>query len=400
MPTPHSFIVVQVGARMNYAVPALLSQAGMLERLYTDIHAGDFLVRLGLSWLPVPIQPRVARRILGRQLPADVANKTRSVQISAIHSFFRGPQPDSQLRQLLLSDGFGNATAIYTLSNRDIEVVRAARNAGLFVVHEQILNPDVGRILREERKAYPGIEPQDSLDQVNDDEQRDFTQWREAHLLLAPSHFVRAGMARMGADPDKIAIVEYGLPEEWLRNRPQPVPGRVLFVGSVGLRKGNHYLAHAKRLLDHRRIPTEVRVVGPATPGLLRHREFQGPHYEGQIPRVQMAEEFRRADVFVLPTLSDSFALVHLEALAWGVPVITTPNCGSVVRDGIDGFVVPIRNAEVIAEKIETILGDRDLRDWMSRNAKQRAREYTWTRYKERLLQAVSAAQDTCVTAK
>ena len=45
----------------------------------------------------------------------------------------------------------------------------------------------------------------------------------------------------------------------------------------------------------------------------------------------------------MLPTLADSFGLVHLEALACGVPVITTPHCGSVVRDGVEGFIVPIR---------------------------------------------------------
>jgi glycosyltransferase involved in cell wall biosynthesis len=103
-----------------------------------------------------------------------------------------------------------------------------------------------------------------------------------------------------------------------------------------------------------------------------------------------MAEEFRTADVFVLPTISDSFALVHLEALACGVPVITTPNCGSVVRDGVDGFIVPIRDAKMLAERIEQILSDRSLREQMSQNAKERAAQFTWELYGERLLSAVS----------
>jgi glycosyltransferase involved in cell wall biosynthesis len=103
-----------------------------------------------------------------------------------------------------------------------------------------------------------------------------------------------------------------------------------------------------------------------------------------------MAEEFRRADVFVLPTISDSFALVHLEALACGVPVITTPNCGSVVRDGLDGFIVPIRDAKMLAERIEQILTDRSLRKRMSENARARAGQFTWELYGERLISAVS----------
>ena len=63
--------------------------------------------------------------------------------------------------------------------------------------------------------------------------------------------------------------------------------------------------------------------------------------------------------------------------MACGVPVITTPNCGSVVRDGIDGFIVPIRDAEAIADRIELLLADRALRARMGRNARARAREFT-----------------------
>jgi glycosyltransferase involved in cell wall biosynthesis len=376
---------------MHYAVPTLLARAGMLDRFYTDIHAGDWPVQLGLSWWPKAMRPKSVQRLLGRRLPAILAHTTRSVPFAAIHSLITNSDLEPPIRRALERDGFGGANALYTLSNGDIEVVRKAREAGLFVVHEQILNPDVGRILHEERDRFPGIEPQVSLDQIAADERRDIAQWQEAQLLLAPSEFVREGMIRMGADPDKIAIVEYGLPKEWLNTISEPVRGRVLYAGIVGLRKGAHYLAQAKRLLDDRGIPTEVRIVGPGHSAIAEHPVFQGPIYCGQVPRTRMAEEFRRADIFVLPTISDSFALVHLEALACGVPVITTPNCGSVVRDGVDGFIVPIRDAKMLAERIEQIVKDRALREQMSQNARERAGRFTWERYGERLLAAVSS---------
>jgi glycosyltransferase involved in cell wall biosynthesis len=99
--------------------------------------------------------------------------------------------------------------------------------------------------------------------------------------------------------------------------------------------------------------------------------------------------EFLAADVFVFPTLADSFAMTHLEALACGLPVITTRNCGSVVRDGVDGFVVPIRDPAALAERIQQLLEDRALRHRMSVNARERAREFTWARYGERLIDAI-----------
>jgi glycosyltransferase involved in cell wall biosynthesis len=100
-------------------------------------------------------------------------------------------------------------------------------------------------------------------------------------------------------------------------------------------------------------------------------------------------EEFRRADLFVLPTLAEGMALVHLEAMACGVPVITTPNCGSVVRDGLEGFIVPIRDPRALADRTQQLLEDRDLRQRMGAAARKRARDYTWARYGERLLSAL-----------
>lgn len=95
----------------------------------------------------------------------------------------------------------------------------------------------------------------------------------------------------------------------------------------------------------------------------------------------------------MLPSLCEGFGLSHLEALACGVPVITTPNCGSVVRDGVDGLIVPIRDPFALAEAIERILTNPELRMKMSRNARARARDFTWSRYGERMIGAISRLQ-------
>ena len=212
-----------------------------------------------------------------------------------------------------------------------------------------------------------------AAERVRAGNERDARKYELSDLILVPSEFVRRAVLELGGDPERIATVPYGLDESWLDQIGEPVPGRVLFVGSVGLRKGSHYLAAASRILERRRVACEVRVVGPYQSDAVSHPAFNGPTYVGQVPRSRVMAEFRRADVFVLPTLCDSFALVHLEAMACGVPVITTPNCGSVVRDGVDGFIVPIRDPEAIADKIELLLADRALRERMGRSARARA---------------------------
>ena len=64
----------------------------------------------------------------------------------------------------------------------------------------------------------------------------------------------------------------------------------------------------------------------------------------------EAANWYRKADLFVLPTLSDGFAITQLEAMSHGLPVITTPCCGEVVSDGVDGFIVAPRDAEALAK--------------------------------------------------
>jgi len=112
----------------------------------------------------------------------------------------------------------------------------------------------------------------------------------------------------------------------------------------------------------------------------------------GSLPRPKMPEVYRAADVFVLPTVSDVFPSVVLEAMAVGLPVIVTVNCGSadVVRDGIDGFVVPIRSPEVIAEKLDLLARNPELREEMGKNAAEQAKNYSLEAYRQRLVQLLS----------
>ncbi len=396
------FAVLQVGARMHYAVPVLLQNEGMFQHFYTDAvgNLGAFQT-LSKVW-PTGLRPKPVKRLLGRRLPEQISplavttTPLRTVLVELSRRLALPiPKPEGPaewLRRKMLADGFAGANALYSLDNADLELVREAKRRGMFVVYEQIINADVGRIMREERKRFPGIEAQDSEELVENGIRRDVEIWNLSDVVLAPSEFVQETIARLGGPVDRTALVPYGVDASWLAHTNEPQVGRVLFVGTVGLRKGNHYLAEAARLLRERNVPCEVRVVGPHQPDVIARPEFHGPTYVGQVPRSEVVNEFSQADVFVLPTLSESFALVHLEAMACGVPVITTPNCGSTVRDGQDGFIVPIRDANALAAAIERVISDRTLRNRLSASAKERAADFVWKRYGERLVGAIHDA--------
>jgi glycosyltransferase involved in cell wall biosynthesis len=108
-----------------------------------------------------------------------------------------------------------------------------------------------------------------------------------------------------------------------------------------------------------------------------------------------LSRYYSNSSVFVLPSLADSFALVVLEAMACGVPVIVTENTGSkeVFRDGVDGFVVPIRDVEAIKEKILFLYENRDVCQAMGEAARQRASEVTWDRLERRAVEIYGAIE-------
>jgi glycosyltransferase involved in cell wall biosynthesis len=102
--------------------------------------------------------------------------------------------------------------------------------------------------------------------------------------------------------------------------------------------------------------------------------------------------EYAQADVLLLPSISEGSATVCYEALASGLPVVTTANAGSVVRDGVDGFVVPIRDPAALADRISLLSRDRQRLEEMSRQATQTAEQYTWNCYGKRLVEAITGA--------
>jgi glycosyltransferase involved in cell wall biosynthesis len=366
------FAVLSLGARMHYAVPAILQRANMLQAFYTDAVGDVGMLSLMNRMIPVAARPKSMRRLFGRLLPENVSKEVvvsapgRSLAHAAFsrvpggRTLASATSPSSWLHRTMVSEDFRGANALYCMDNGDLDVIRAARQRGMFIVYEQTCCPEIGRILRTERDLFPGLEQQASAEFVESGIERDREVWALSDVVLAPSAFVRDSMVRLGHDPDRIALVPYGLSEDWFETPSRPKPGRVLFVGSVCLLKGAHYLAEARRILEQRGVATEFRVVGPTPDYVAASPLFQGPEYVGQVPRSQVRAEFAEADVFVFPTLSESFGLVHLEALACGVPVITTPNCGSVVRHGVDGFIVPVRDPVGLANRIQQVISNRD----------------------------------------
>jgi glycosyltransferase involved in cell wall biosynthesis len=202
-----------------------------------------------------------------------------------------------------------------------------------------------------------------------------------ADLIVVGSTFVRESFAALGYDRRRIFVVPYGVDTERFRPRAEPRPPghfRALFVGQIGQRKGVSYLFEGIRRFGQR--DSELHVVGSFVRGHEVYKRYAGLYrHTAHVPQSELPAVYHDADVFVLPTLIEGMPLVVLEAMACGLPVITTRNGpGDIVRDGIDGFLVPLRDPEAIAERLAQLQRDPDLRRHMGRNAREQALRYTW----------------------
>lgn len=217
-----------------------------------------------------------------------------------------------------------------------------------------------------------------------------------ADTILVGSTFVRDSFVAEGFDARRITVASYGVDTERFVPADQERregPFRVLFVGQIGQRKGISYLLKGYELF--RRADSELHIVGNYVRGHEVYRRYSHLYrHTPNVPQSELPGLIRSADVFVFPSLIEGMPLVVLEAMACGIPVITTRHGPvDIVRDGLDGYFVPIRDPEAIAARLEQLYLDPDLRRRMGHNAREQARRYTWDRFARSAADAVLAGE-------
>lgn len=396
------YISVQIGARRNYAVPSILEDSGMLEALYTDMCADA-----GIGWwlsqyCPELLRGRSIRRLLDRKVPPTLRNKVKTCDQSTVLYLLKRQMAgnNSEKQYKALSDfgrafgkeanrkSLGKATHIFSMFEEGLGVLESAKQQGLKTVTEIYISPETNRIIQAERELFPKLEEKLSDKVIESDYYHTAKVCQLTDVFVVPSRFVQKGLESFGVDESKCHIVPYGVSNSWFEIDSKPTIGRVLFVGTAELRKGIHILGQAAQNLAHRGY--EFRVAGGVSDTIRSHPMTQSLTFLGRIPRSQIQKEYAHSDIFVLPSLAEGSAEVTYEALAAGLPVITTESSGSVIRDGVEGYILSENNPSMLSSCIEKIVEDRSLRNQLAFSARVRAREFTWDRYSERLLNVLT----------
>jgi alpha-maltose-1-phosphate synthase len=283
----------------------------------------------------------------------------------------------------------GGIDAVYAYEDGALETFKAARNRGIKTVYELPIAhwKYMHELLEEEAELCPGwAETIPSGQDSSEKTDRKDAELELADLIFVPSHYVIETLPESLRNSARVHVCPYGAPPVVTRaGKERNSKLRVLYVGGLTQRKGVAYFLRALRkvgsLVEVTLIGSRVGACAELDEALARYR------YIATLPHSQVLAEMERHDVLVFPSLTEGYGLVILEALSRGLPVITTRNTGGpeVIRDGCEGFFVPIRSADAIAEKIELLAGDRDLLEAMSAAALKRAQECTWEKYRELL---------------
>ena len=432
------FLVSQIGAREHYAVPRALHQQGKLAGLVTDWYAfgrqnrkqkvesrnkvpiSDFRIsalrNVCRLWSVVcrPVVPRSALASRAEGIPDDLV---RAFPFRSLLWKWRVRRLTAQKRSheayVQTDAAFAAAVArlklpphevFFGYSYASLEMLEVEKKRGVLTVLDQI---DPGavelQLVAEEMARFPelaGPPPEFPAAYY----ERNRREWALADVIVVNSEWSREALLKQGVAPEKLVVVplafEANAEKLTAENRNEFQvsdfsisafsPLRVLWLGQVNVRKGIHYLMEAARKLEREKVHFDV--VGPI--GILPGAVASAPRnmtFHGPVNRDDAAEWYRKAVVFVLPTLSDGFAITQLEAMSHGLPVITTPCCGEVVSDGVDGFIVPPRDTDALAKTFLRYLSEPDLLQEQRRAALEKSKQFTLEHLATKLLSLESS---------
>lgn len=362
--------VFQIGAREHYAVPRALSAVGERYLLFTDYWAknsSSFRLPESLAQRTHPDIPDDRafghnRGLLRLEAMSRLQRTAAWEQIEARNAWFQRSARQTFLRQL---KKFDRPPVVFAYSYAALDILKAAKAEGCVTVLGQIdpgpfefelvmsLYERAGRVLAEQPSAQY------------------WDAWREecavADRIVVNSEWSKSGLQKAGVEESKLAVIplayepEPGFDSRARRSETPPNtfsaarPLQVLFLGQLVVRKGILELAEAIRMM--RGLPVYWTFVGGGEQWALDTlQSLPQTRVFGSVTRAETAHFYKEADLFILPTHSDGFALTQLEALSHGLPVVTSRYCGDVVENGLTGSVIPTVTPESIRKAIEAYL--------------------------------------------
>jgi glycosyltransferase involved in cell wall biosynthesis len=354
--------LANLGTKQNLSTPDILpvitkmAEEGCLQKILCQVHQ-DFSIVPTESAVPKILRytVRLPGKLLGMSIPRRweenmfdffASRKVGKSEVLIFHGGYFFP------RTLRKAHGQGSVA---------IEITRTA-------------HPEANARLEREEHEVLGLSRKETQ---NFWQRETFPHLKKFNYVIALSDFVKKSYEDIGYPREKLFVAT---PDIDLRRfcPGKATPGkrmRFLYAGFTTPLKGLHYLLDAWESLDlfdaelviaggYGHMPRKLKAMYDA-----RIRKAGNILWIGSTRTPEA--EYQKADAFVFPSLTEGFGRVTLEAMACGIPVITTENARGIVEDGKTGFVVPIRNAHALAEKIRYFYENRDVAREMGKEARR-----------------------------
>lgn len=201
-----------------------------------------------------------------------------------------------------------------------------------------------------------------------------------ADYVVVPSEFARRSFLEKGYSKNKVVKISFGADLNRFKkiSEPNSEVFTALFVGQVSFRKGFLYLLEAfnKIKIKKKRLIVVGSIVNTEIYEVIKEKriDLKFVEFYTRLDNSLLYKFYNQAHVFVLPSIEEGLAVVMGEALACGCPVIATENTGAsdLFENGKEGFIVPIRNVNILVEKMQQLYEDKDLRARMSEAAQEK----------------------------
>ncbi|MBN1448627.1 MAG: glycosyltransferase family 4 protein [Bacteroidetes bacterium] len=359
-------VVISVGGRFHaIELAEQLDRRGYLERIITT---KSWYVRERFSarrWRAIPVPEYLGELV--RRIPI--------LRHAGYYSWLKDNLFDVLARRYIPPCDIFHVWGNYALAS-----IPHARKHGAHIVLERGSSHPYYQdaILREEFERF-GVEIERAHPQIIE---KGLKEIELVDRVIIPSEFVYRSFVANGVPEEKLRVIPYGFnPDHFRRGEKTDDVFRVLFVGNIGIQKGVHYLLDAWERLA---LPNaELVFVGKVEDGMrpLLEKHAARITLRGHVRHEDLHRAYAQASVFVLPSLQEGSALVTYEAMACGLPLLVSENTGSVARDGEHGFVIPIRSADAIAEKLQWLFEHPEELKAMGVGAHAHVQQFTWDRY-------------------
>jgi len=263
----------------------------------------------------------------------------------------------------------------------------ARKNGAKIIVDHSIAHPDFlqstlqQEFLRAGRPIWFSTENPFWEQVINDCKNTD--------VLLVNSHFVKSTFVERGFDPNKIVVSYLGVRKDFFGLKKQydikDERIQLLFTGQFGLRKGARYLIEGLEMLAKQGIDFRLTVLGDASEAqqfIKKSKISDRVQLLGFIPQDALKSYLTASDIYVFPSLGEGSASSAMEAMAAGLPVVSTLETGLPAIHGKDALIIPAKDPTAIRDALLKLATDEHLRRRLGQTAaKKISQSYRWSDY-------------------